>query len=177
MIGDVILIVVVGFALIMSVRFRKRGDALLRRMKEGRIRLATDIQRTRAESLSLKTRIGMAQQLKESSEKEVERRGKELAEAEALIHRASQQPPMRIYVMDRTQIRPERLWVVTFQRERDVETDFTRTYRWGAHRHLILSAGTAQEAEERVRLRFPAAVGYRLLPPRSHAEVTREMRL
>jgi len=175
--GDIIMIAVVGLALLLSVRFRKSSDAMLRRLKDERVRLATEIARTRAEVAGYRNRVNVATMRKENAAKEIERRAKDAEDAEREVRKAERTPPLRIYVLDRAQIRADKLWVVTFQREREVESDFTRVYRWRSERHVVLSANNPTEAEDRVRMRFPAAVGYRLLPPRPLQEVLHASRV
>jgi hypothetical protein len=175
--GDAILIAIVGFALLMSVRFRKNSDVMLKRLKDERIRLATDIARTRAEVAGYKNRLQVATMRRDNAAKEIEKRAKEAEDAEREVRRAEQTPPLRMYVLDRAQIRADKLWVVTFQREREGESDFTRIYRWTAERHVVVSANNPNEAEDRVRMRFPAAVGYRVLPPRPLQEVLHASRV
>jgi hypothetical protein len=87
---------------------------------------------------------------------------------------AEQAEPIRIHVLDRTQIKPDRLWVVTFQKDRPgTDNEFQRQARWADQRHFIISANASQEAEDRVKLRFPGASGFRILAPKALPDMLR----
>lgn len=174
MTGDIILIVVVGFALIFSVQLRKRNDHTVRTLRSERIRLASEVQRSQVKLARLKGELAATKQATNKATNEAEQHARLIAEAEQDVTVAEQAEPIRIHVLDRTQIKPDRLWVVTFQKDKPgTDNEFQRQARWSDQRHFIISANAAQEAEDRVKLRFPGASGFRILPPKALPDMLR----
>jgi hypothetical protein len=174
MTGDILMIFAVGLGLMFSVHLRKRNDHMVRTLRSERIRLAGEVQRAQVKLARLRVELAATKLENNKATSEAEQHARLIAEAEKDVVVAEKADPIRIHVLDRTQIKPDRLWVVTFQKDRPgTDNEFQRQARWADVRHFIISANIAQEAEDRVKLRFPGAMGFRIMPTRALPEVLR----
>jgi hypothetical protein len=174
MTGDFLLIFIVGIGLIFSVQLRKRNDHTVRTLRSERIRLAGEVQRAQVKLARLRGELASTKRAGKKATAEAEQHGRLIAEAEQDVFVAEQAEPIRIHVLDRTQIKPDRLWVVTFQKDRPgTDNEFQRQARWADQRHFIISANAPQEAEDRVKLRFPGASSFRILTPKALPDMLR----
>ena len=173
--GDLFLIILVGFSLVASVGLRRRADVMLRQLRAQRFGLAAEIVRAQQALARARTREARARQQIELSEAEIERRERDLANVEEQLHEMAGTQTRRLHVLDRAQIRGDKLWVVSFLQEvGGGGSEFARLHRWDTARHFVLSAKSAQEAEERVRMRYPGISGYRLQAPRPLSDIVAE---
>ncbi|HZH27227.1 MAG TPA: hypothetical protein VEY95_08600 [Azospirillaceae bacterium] len=173
--GDLFLIILVGLSLVASVGLRRRADLMLRNLREQRFRLAAEIARAQQALARGRTREARARQQIELAEAEIERRERDLANIEEQLHEMTGTQTRRLHVLDRAQIRGDKLWVVSFLQEAGGgDSEFARLNRWDKARHFVLSAKSVQEAEERVRMRYPGISGYRLQTPRPLSDIVAE---